>query len=445
MTRSVRASLERWTSETPQTISSNKAFLLETFSGLQDLYPELAKYPGDFDPEYLAEQLWIVSLNVFNGILPEDRDDSDKGAPRFYRTLGSKELRMGVEGTGGDDFLADLGLMTFPSSSNPNQAGSNGEMGFDPFAGADMGDIPGANPPQDLKGVSIASAPVADSSKTIPTDPHATPKSGAGLLCFQDAPLLDQISNSAVIEPQFSKRICSLPDLDDEEDLQIDEEVRHRLGNGIQEQHVAGLAFAMPSTIYVPNEEDLYDSNSDDGGGQSSEEEVAAGGLRSSGQGGPKTYDIGILLNLEAVHAQIFESTGLFIAEEQEAQLTQSAIYNLLLDLEPTVVPLGVLQVQVLILPTGGHTHDKIISTFTNMGFKREGKGRIVSYRGFDELTTILTMRTGEWDQYKSDIRGVLRDEPGTLSEFPEGRASERKREGKGKGKGKEREIPLYR
>ncbi len=61
----------------------------------------------------------------------------------------------------------------------------------------------------------------------------------------------------------------------------------------------------------------------------------------------------------------------------------------------------------------------------------REGKGKILNYRGYEELVTVLTMHMSEWERYKYEIRNVPKD----LGTFGSGR-------GRDKGKGKAREEP---
>jgi hypothetical protein len=58
-----------------------------------------------------------------------------------------------------------------------------------------------------------------------------------------------------------------------------------------------------------------------------------------------------------------------------------------------------------------------------------EGEGKILNFRGYEELVTVLTMRMGEWERYKYEIRNVPKD----LRTIGSGR-------GRNKGKGKARE-----
>lgn len=372
MPRPVKASLERWTNETDSTFSDhNMGILLDAFSGLQDLYPELGKFPRAIGPFDLAQELWIISLNVLSGNLPEDWSDSDyPNEPSFYEpALSSRELRkkiVGVGGGGADGTLENLGLKSFPLIGPPSEAadGEATDSGTDKSPSLIPSTLRTFGSPNNV------GATLAGSLNAIPSDLEATPRPAATTSTAKldplnfGPPIFDQIADSAAIEP-VEIRVRDLPDLDDPEDQQIDEAARHRLANGIKEQHVVGLAFAMPSTIHTPSEFDTYTPDIDDGVGSSGEGPKAKR-LRLMDQG-PKSYDIGILLKLDEVREKIFTSSGLFITEKVEEALTQDAIFNLLLDLEPTIDPCGVLQFQVLIVPTGGPTHDKMVSMFVNM------------------------------------------------------------------------------
>lgn len=377
MPRPVKTSIEKWKNESESTFSDNVTALLDTFGEFKLLYPELGKYPDEIGPFEVAldymEDFWIVSLNVLNGDVSDDwAKIEDEEKPAFYEpALSSRELRQTMRGAGrggqGEVGLGNLGLKNFPligplsdgaaklevNHASSGRAGGGSDLGLPAFNGSENGSNAGAS--------SVGFPNVVSSASS-----DAKPRIGVTSTGLDDLDLgfFDQVENTAAIQhTELPPR--TLPELDNPEDQHYDDAARHRLANGIKEQHVIGLAFATPSTIHIPDELHERQLRNDNG-----DESLGAGPRAKRARLmdlGPKSYDIGILLKFDEIREKILSTCGQLITDEMEEGLTQDAIFNLLIDLEPTLDVCGVFQFQVLIVPGWEQSHDRLLSAFLKM------------------------------------------------------------------------------
>ncbi|KXN85549.1 hypothetical protein AN958_11116 [Leucoagaricus sp. SymC.cos] len=360
--------LERWSNEAAPEIVDNH---LQTFSYMKDLYPELGKYGDQHDLlvhfHSDPETIWIVNVNVSNDIMFVERDEvllALHGGNSSYRTPHATGTE--AEYSSFEDLrsLPSLGS-AYNDPSNALDALSNVSNESSSSLGITFS-TSGFGP--------LDSLPAFPSP--LPQDPDATPKPGpsqspnpkptSGGLNHE----LEALEDFPAPSPPGSQ-IRALP----KDDLNLsvhDWGVGERLGlgpaNATFRKFVVGLVLVMPSTLCLSEHLELDGSKTEmfqeSGPDLLSKQRNTRDMLES-----PKSCDICVLLNFSApeVSAKLTEQSQVEITPQVREQLTQEAIFNLLLEIEPTVKSLNVQRYRVLMTEEGLREHETTFLAFLDM------------------------------------------------------------------------------
>lgn len=283
----------------------------DLYSRLGEYYPEITKIfhkhgmdiftPFVADREYFQREIWTINLKIRDAIppvLPAVPTSNLKGLPQASEESGSNIMG---ENAGGGVGLAS-GLLGLPPLILP-----------EPVA-----------------------TPKPTSSIQLHTS-HGDNQPQLGLESYRGDIDLDIIP---------ARNIISLPEIDDD----MVDYIPEPAGDGQATECLIGLAFAVPSTIHL-DEDDLQNSNNSCGPGTL----FQAGAESKKGKRPEKnvqSYDIGVLLRLDLIHKQPLFHAHFEGGDDIESMVTtrtMEAIYRILVDLENTVKFDDVHQIRTII------------------------------------------------------------------------------------------------